>query len=152
MASKRTPFEDTSVSVERSKDQIRRFLKDAGALGVQFEEEWGEQPICRVRFVWPISDEQKQIVRLEVTPLAPSAGGYGRGPKITAEQRERQAWRGLAHYLEGTIKAATFGFIRFEDIFLSFMEVGNGDTRRIGDVVIPAMESGQLALPRGGEG
>jgi hypothetical protein len=28
------------------------------------------------------------------------------------------------------------------------MEVGGGDTRRIGDVVIPAMEAGQLALPR----
>jgi hypothetical protein len=68
-AAKRTPFEDTGVSVERSKDQIRRFLKDAGALGVQFDEEWGDEPICRVRFVWPLGDDaQRQIVRLEVSP------------------------------------------------------------------------------------
>lgn len=148
-AATRTPFEDTSVSVERSKDQIRRLLRDAGALGVQFDEEWGDDPICRVRFVWPLTDEQKQTVRLEVSPLPPSEGGYKRGPKISTEQRERQAWRGVAHYLEGTIKAATFGLIRFEDIFLSFMEVGNGDNRRIGDVVIPQMETGRLALGSG---
>lgn len=146
---KRTPFEDTSVSVERSKDQIRRFLRDAGALGVQFDEEWGSEPICRVRFVWPLTEQQRQTVRLEVKPLPPAVGGYGRGPKISAEQRERQAWRGLAHYLEGTLKAATFGLIRFEDIFLSFMEVGPGDTRRIGEVVIPQLETGRLALPKG---
>lgn len=143
----RTPFEDTGVSVERSKDQIRRLLKDAGALGVQFDEEWGDEPICRVRFVWPLEGAQRQTVRLEVSPLSPRKGGYGKGPTITAEQRERQAWRGVAHYLEGTIKAATFGLIRFEDIFLSFMEVGNGDERRIGDVVIPQMAQGRLALP-----
>jgi hypothetical protein len=148
-AAKRTPFEDTGVSVERSKDQIRRFLREAGALGVQFDEEWGDEPICRVRFVWPISDAHKQTVRLEVSPLPPNPGGYGKGPKVTVEQRERQAWRGLAHYLEGTIKAAAFGLIRFEDIFLSFMEVGDGDARRIGDVVIPQMKAGRLALPRG---
>jgi hypothetical protein len=147
MAATRTPFEDTSVSVERSKDQIRRFLRDAGALGVQFDEEWGDQPICRVRFVWPLTDDQKQTVRLEVSPLPAKE----RAPKISVEQRERQAWRGLAHYLEGTLKAATFGLIRFEDIFLSFMEVGPGDNRRIGDVVIPQIQHGQLALGRGGE-
>lgn len=143
----RTPFADTTVPVERSQNQIRKLLRDAGALGVQFDEEWGDDPIYRVRFVWPL-EEQKQTVRLEVKPLPPSE----RSPKISVEQRERQAWRGVAHYLEGTIKAATFGLIRFEDIFLSFMEVGNGDQRRIGDVVIPQIEHGRLALPVGGDG
>ena len=143
-APRRTPFEDTGVSVERSKEQIRRFLRDAGALGVQFDEEWGDEPICRVRFVWPL-EGARQMVRLEVTPLAPS----DRAPRVSAEQRERQAWRGLAHYLEGTLKAATFGLIRFEDVFLAFMEVGPNDTRRIGDVVLERLESGRLALPVG---
>lgn len=142
-AAKRTPYEDTAVSVERSKEGIRRLLRDAGALGVQFDEEWGEEPICRVRFVWPLAEEQKQVVRLEVTPLPSSTR-----PRVTDEQRERQAWRGLAHYLEGTIKAATFGLIRFEDIFLSFMEVSPTDQRRIGDVIVPRLQEGRFALPR----
>jgi hypothetical protein len=54
----------------------------------------------------------------------------------------------VAHYLEGTIKAATFGLIRFEDIFLSFMEL-EPMGRTLGEVVIPQIESGKLALPRG---
>jgi hypothetical protein len=145
---KRTPYESTEVSVERSKDQIRRMLREAGALGVQFDEEWGENPICRVRFAWPLGNVQ-QRVRLEVKPLPSSAGGYRKGPRVTEQQRERQAWRGISHYLEGTLKAATFGLIRFEDIFLAHMEVSAADTRRIGDVVIPALEQGRLALPAG---
>ena len=148
MAAARTPYEDTGVSVERSKDQIRKALRTAGALGVEFQEEWGDEPRCRVRFVWPFEGGRRQIVRLEVTPLP--ARTYSR-PKITVEQRERQAWRGLAHYLDGTLKAATFGLIRFEDVFLSFMEIGDGDERRIGDVVLRQLEQGRLQLPRGSE-
>lgn len=145
----RTPFEDTSVSVERSKDQIRKFLKQAGALGVQFDEEWGPVPRMRVRFVWPVESTDgalQQVVRLEVTPLAAEKGTRG-GWRVSEEQRERQAWRGLAHYLEGTIKAAQFGLIKFEDIFLSFIETEGGLT--VGEVLIPRLEAGRLALPPG---
>lgn len=135
----RTPFEDTSVSVQRSQDQIRKLLREAGALGVQFDEEWDDPPTFRVRFVWPLSGA-RQVVRLEVVPIAPDR-------RFDERQRERQAWRGLAHYLEGTIKAAMFGLIKFEDIFLSFMEAGDG--RTVGEVLIPQIEQGRLALPRG---
>lgn len=149
MAAARTPFEDTSVSVQRSQDQIRKFLREAGALGIQFEEDW-EQGACRVRFAWSLGKAgntnqvdrfpARQNVRLEVKALPPDR-------RFDSAQRERQAWRGLAHYLEGTIKAAAFGLIRFEDIFLSFMEAADG--RTIGEVLIPQLERGQLALPRG---
>jgi hypothetical protein len=137
MAAARTPFQDTSVPVERSQNQIRKFLKDAGALGVQFDEEWGAEPTCRVRFIWPMGEGAKQVIRLDVKPLPPER-------HIDVHQRERQAWRGLAHYLEGTIKAAVFGLIRFEDIFLSFMEAPDG--RTLGDVLIPQLAEGRLAL------
>ena len=68
-------------------------------------------------------------------------------PGVLAKQRERQAWRGLAHYLEGTLKAATFGLIRFEDIFLSFVEMADG--RTIGEAIIPRLAVERLALPPG---
>lgn len=138
-AAARTPFEDTSVPVVRSQEQIRRLLRDAGAQSVQFTEEWGETPIFHVRFVWPLG-EQHQAVRLQCSPLASDK-------RWSIEQRERQAWRGLAHYLEGTIKAATFGLIKFEDIFLSFMEL-EPMGRTLGEVVLPQIASGQLALPK----
>lgn len=145
----RTPYEDTSVSVSRSQEQIRKFLREAGAEGVQFSEEWSP-PAFYVRFLWrmtpPDPDAQAviQAVRLKVTPLPESHKGVVR----SQEQRERQAWRGIAHYLEGTLKAATFGLIRFEDIFLSFMEM-EPMGRTLGEAIIPQLEQGQLALPRG---
>lgn len=149
---KRTPFEDTSVPVSRSQEQIRKLLRDAGAEGVQFSEEWGDQPAYYVRFLWrmsaPDADARTvvQAVRLKVTALPDEHRGVWK----SADQRERQAWRGIAHYLEGTIKAATFGLIRFEDIFLSFMEI-EPMGRTLGETVIPRIQSGQLALPRGSE-
>jgi hypothetical protein len=138
----RTPYADTSVPVERSKSTIRDLLRNAGALGVQFEEEWGDAPLCRVRFAWP-TEAGRVLVRLEVAPLPP---GHERNVgKVDAAQRERQAWRGLAWYLEGNLKAAAFGLVRFEDIFLSFIESTDG--RTIGEALIPQIVAGRLALP-----
>ena len=134
------------MPVARSQEQIRKLLRDAGASGVQFSEEWTTPPAFYVRFLWTMRDGDglMQAVKLRVTPLPEE---HKRVYK-TVEQRERQAWRGVAHYLEGTIKAATFGLIRFEDIFLSFMEL-EPMGRTLGEVVIPQIESGKLALPRG---
>jgi hypothetical protein len=144
------PYQSTEVPVSRSQDQIRALLQTAGALGVQFDEEWGDEPRCRVRFAWP-TDAGKVVVRLEVTPLPPGVDPSKRAQKkrvhVDAAQRQRQAWRGLAWYLDSTLKAATFGLIRFEDVFLSFIEDGSG--RTIGEVLIPQIESGRLALPSG---
>lgn len=151
-ARERTPFEDTSVSVSRSQEQIRKMLKEAGAEGVQFSEEWGDDPAYYVRFLWrmtpPDAEAQAviQAVRLKVNALPESHKGVVK----SAEQRERQAWRGIAHYLEGTLKAATFGLLRFEDIFLSFMEL-EPMGRTLGEAVIPKLATGQLLLPRGSE-
>jgi len=144
----RTPYQDTAVTVERSKEAIRRSLRAAGALGVQFDEEWGDDPKCRVRFIWPIEVDdgariEQHIVRLEVRPLPPVRGVRG-GWTVDEAQRERQAWRGLAHYLDSTIKAAEFGLIRFEDIFLSFIESNTGAT--VGEMLIPRLTSGVLQI------
>lgn len=143
--SSRTPFEDTSVPVERSQSQIRKLLQDSGALSVGFESTWGpDAPSCVVRFVWPLASERgnvEQAVRLDVTPLPPDQ-------RHREDQRERQAWRGLAWYLDGTIKAAAFGLIRFEDVFLSFMEVDHGLT--LGALVKQQIDrDGRLSLTRG---
>ena len=138
----------------RSQEQIRKLLQGNGALGVSFESTWGpDEPHCIVRFVWPLKLREghttNQGIRLEVTPLPPDRS-------INDAQRERQAWRGLAWYLDGTIKAAAFGLIRFEDIFLSFMEIGRGEAT-LGKVVMDQIEEqghlqidqGRLALPPG---
>ena len=67
---------------------------------------------------------------------------------VDAAQRQRQAWRGPAWYLDSTLKAAAFGLVRFEDVFLSFIE-DPASGRTIGDVLVPQILEGRLALPRG---
>jgi hypothetical protein len=147
------PYATTDVPVGRSQDQIRQTLAKAGALGVQFDEEWSDDPKCRVRFAWPMDGPaNKVVVRLEVTPLPPGDDPSQRAKRrrvyVDVDQRQRQAWRGLAWYLDSTLKAAVFGLIRFEDVFLSFIE-DPASGRTIGDVLIPQLEEGRLALPRG---
>lgn len=159
MTSARTPYQDTSVPVAKSQEEIRKALRSAGARAVQFEEEWirddagehePETARIRVRFLWFIGEEEPQAtrVRLEAAPLAPEMGARG-GWRVSPEQRERQAWRALAWYLKTMLEAATFGLLRFEDVFLSFVEGEDG--RTIGEHVIPMLEQGRLALPRGDE-
>jgi len=142
------PYRDTSVPVERSKQQIRNALKGAGARGLQLEEVWdadGQVESCLIRFIWiPEESVQPTKVRLEATPLPPESSVRG-GWKVSAEQRERQAWRGLAWYLESLVKAATFGIVPFEAVFLAYFEDAQGKT--IGEHVIPMLEEGALALP-----
>lgn len=144
------PYRDTAVPVERSKQQIRNCLKNAGARGMQLEETWdtdGLVEVCLVRFLWlPESSTVPIKVRLEAKPLPPEKRtDYRGGWKVTPEQRERQAWRGLAWYLESLVKAATFGIVPFEAVFLAYFEDVRG--RTIGEHLIPMIESGKLALP-----
>ncbi len=142
------PYRDTSVSVERSKEQIRKALRGAGARGMQMEEEWdadGTVAKCLVRFIWPTEKGAMVRVRFDAIPLAPEIGARG-GYKVSPEQRERQAWRGLAWYIESLVKAATFGLVQFESVFLAYFEDDNG--RTIADHLVPRIEEGQLAIPR----
>ena len=158
MTAARTPYQDTSVSVSKSQETVRAALRAAGARAVQFEEEWirdaadeneAEAAVIRVRFVWAIGDafDQTVRVRLEVRPLPPESGARGAW-RVSPEQRERQAWRALAWYLKTMLEAAAFGLLKFEDVFLSFVEGEDG--RTVGERVIPMLERGRLALTDGG--
>jgi hypothetical protein len=143
------PYRDTSVPVSRSKEQIGQALRKAGARGLQLEEAWddeGNVETCLVRFLWPTDSGAMLRVRFAAKPLPPEPGARG-GWKVDTAQRERQAWRGLAWYIESLTKAATFGFVRFEEVFLAYFE-DEKTGKTVGEHVIPSLELGQLALPR----
>jgi hypothetical protein len=136
----RSPYEDTSVTVERSKSEITKALREGGADGVQFEEMWSP-PSITVRFMW-----HGLTCRFTATPLAP-VKNVRSGWRISPEQRERQAWRGMSWYITSMVKAATFGLFTFEDIFMSFFEAPDG--RTVGEALRPQLESGRLMLGDG---
>jgi hypothetical protein len=118
---------------------------------MQMEEEWhpdnGDVTKCLVRFVWPTETGHMVKVRFDAVPLAPERGARG-GWKVSPEQRERQAWRGLAWYIESLVKAAAFGLVQFETIFLPYFEAPDG--RTVAEHIVPSIEEGRLALTMGG--
>jgi hypothetical protein len=153
MPPNRDPYSDTSVPVTRSQAAIEQMLTAAGALGVRFnmgrfrklQPDPGEpaEP-CVVEFVWPVEGGQ-QVVRLSVQPKPPEPG-RGATWRVSPEQRERQAWRGLYWYLKATTDAAVFGLIRFEDIFLSFIVTGDDPAApTIGELMIEHLQHGVQA-------
>lgn len=144
------PYRDTSVTASRSKDQIAQSLRTLGARGMQLDEEWDEKQrvtVCRVRFMYPTEQGAMLRVRFQAEPLPPEQSSRG-GWKVSPEQRERQCWRGLAWYIDSMIKAAAFGFVKFEEIFLAYFEDSDGKT--LGEHLVPQIEAGNVpALPRG---
>lgn len=157
-ATTKTPYQDTSVPVARSQSALRDLLKAAGATRVEFGEDF-ERGAIEIRFGWKIKpgadypaheEGQPVTVRLQVIPLPPERGRYATSPdSITADQRERQAWRGLYWYLKAMLDAANFGLLAFEDVFLSFIEAEpRGAT--VGEVVINQLAlRGRLELTAG---
>lgn len=134
----------------RSKASIEKALSDAGARAVRFGRDgWssltedGTVNDCIVEFVWPVGEGLAKV-RLVTHPLAPTNTGY-KTTSIGPEQRERQAWRALAWYIETMLKAAQFGLMRFEEVFLAFIVDPKTD-RTLGDSLIPQIESGAAAL------
>ena len=84
-------------------------------------------------------------VRFAAQPLPPEEGARGGG--VSPDQRERQAWRGLAWYIESLTKAATFGLVPFEAVFLAYFEdPKTGQT--IGEALIPNSRPAGSRCPR----
>jgi hypothetical protein len=145
----RTPYQDTSVPVGRSQSNLRDLLKDAGATGIQFGEDF-ERGAIEIRFGWVLENGQPATIRLQAVPLEPEPGRYSNSPpRISEQQRERQCWRGLYWYLKAMIEASQFGLLAFEDVFLSFFEARpHGPT--VGEVVINQLQlHGRLELTSG---
>lgn len=156
----RDPYSDTSVPSSRSRDAIRRLLVESGAEAVRFdagrfEVLAGADPDhpdpCVVEFIWPV-EHGRQMVRVQTSPQLPtrsSRSTYSSRPatwKVSPEQRERQAWRGLYWYLKGALDAARFGVIQFEDVFLSFIVTEGAGSPTVGEVLVPRIQAGAKAL------
>jgi hypothetical protein len=157
----RDPYSDTSVPSSRSRDAIRKLLIESGAEAVRFdagrfEVLAGSDPEhpdpCVVEFIWPVAHGRRQMVRVQTTPQMPTRTrrtSYSSRPaawKVSPEQRERQAWRGLYWYLKGALDAARFGVIQFEDVFLSFIVTEGAGSPTVGEVLVPRIQAGAKAL------
>jgi hypothetical protein len=148
----RRAYADTSVPIERTKEAIRSLLrKYEGVRGFQFREDWGTDTIGFEfgRLEKGKDADGKAVEVPVVVKMMIHVAHEGRKKSQYSgkdwEQRERQVWRALYHYLKSQLEAVEFGLRSFTDAFMADIVMREG--RTIGDYVRGALLTGRLALP-----
>jgi hypothetical protein len=137
--------ERTTVSVERSRNEIEQTLARYGA--EQFLYGWSTAGAL-VGFVVTVESGQKRQVRFDL-PL-PSRDErrfthHSRGKRSADaaeamwEQASRQRWRALGLVIKAKLEAIESGIATFEDEFLAYTMLPNGET--VGSWLAPQMEA-----------
>lgn len=141
MATARPYAHDTSVPVDRSKQQIEGLLTKHGAEG--FHTGWqsarGDDPGWdAIEFLW-----QQRTIRFKLArPKRASS-------QAALEQRNRQRWRVLHLVIKAKLEAVHAGVAVFEEEFLPFIVTGDG--RTVAEHLVPRLTGGgQLQLGDGG--
>lgn len=126
--------ERTTVSVERSRNEIEQILARYGA--DQFMYGWTSHGAV-IAFVVKVLSGQQRQVRFEL-PL-PSRDErrfqfHSRGRRTAEaaerewEQASRQRWRALALVIKAKLEAISSGIATFEDEFLAYTMLPSGET------------------------
>jgi hypothetical protein len=143
--------EDTSVPVARSRGEIDSLLRDWGAVGIQWTDEFDQDRVT-LRFVWP-HDDVRYTARVSVK--LPSRASLeeqaidGRSTwrkevsktKLAAlmEARGRREHRLLLLWLKAALNAVDAQVVAAEEVFLPFLEGADG--RTVGEVAVPKMHT-----------
>ena len=117
------PYEQTPVSVGKSQEQIAKLLGKFKVKGHRFTSLPSEGTLEFVREV----DEKQHIpyritVRPKINPAYISTSQWDRA--------ERQVWRVCYCWLKAKLEAIDFGLVEFEQDFLPYMLVADGQGRQ----------------------
>lgn len=147
--------QDTAVPVARSRSEIDKILREWGAEGVQWTDDWSRD-LVQLRFIWA-SNGEKYLARFDVQ-LPRHAEVQARNPPGRAqtliEQGQRSAHRVLALWLKAAFNAVAAGIVDAETIFLPFLQGQDGAT--VAQVALPRLPKllaggANLLLPAKGE-
>jgi len=117
------PYINTSVPVDRSKEEINKMLRAAGADGIQWTDAWRPARMAEVRFA------RKQRSYSLSVPL--QTADIERQKDLIApirlraemEKRERAMFSALFYYIESLLKAEKWGLLTFEEAFIGHAQV-----------------------------
>ena len=135
--SRRKFAQDTQVSITRSRGAIDKLLREWGASGVQWTDNWDTGDVM-LRFVWRY-EEQGYVARINVKvpsdeELKEQAVdgrthqfSQGKMDKLR-DQRGKQEHRLLVLWLKAVFNAVEAGIVEAEVLFLPFLEDRRGRT------------------------
>lgn len=131
--------EDTEVPISRSRGQIDDLLREWGAAGVSWSDDW-ERGVVVLAFSWLHPETGKRYMakvtlrlrtdeQLRELAIHKQTGRVAEGKlqKLKAG-RGRQEHRALLLWLKGAFNAVALGIITPEQIFLSWMRGADGRT------------------------
>jgi len=138
--------EDTSVPVAKSRGEIDRLLREWGAKGIQWSDDF-EHDTSTLRFVWTF-DGADYLARFTVhlpgrAELQEHAidGRTGRVSERKLEQllnaRGKREHRLLLLWLKAALNAVEAGLVTAETLFLPFLEGRDGQT--VAEVAVPRL-------------
>ena len=155
----------TKVGTSRSRGQIDSLLRNFGASGVQWTDEWVPNRIATICFVWKFK-ETDLMARIRLVCDRKAIGSNAidqRTGRVSENKLERllTSWDAEAHrllllFLKGAFFAIDAGLISAEQIFFPFFVDRNGST--VWEVVgkrlteLPNMGAGKLLLTDGKDG
>ena len=129
------PYADTTVSIEKSKEDINRLLKKFGCNGIQWT--WIDNREI-LRFIHEFEMKGvKHGITFEIS--IPDIGKRkGRGYDKVFVRNERQAYRIVVHIIKAKLTAVETGVETFENEFLSkiLYQLPDGKTAKVGDVIL----------------
>lgn len=145
---KKLPYMDTDVSVDRSRNDILKLLKGAGADGIQWSEIYKPIKTTELRFIKnnigytlkiPVDTSDIDSQRRNITPVRFDA---------LLAKRERGLHRALFQYVQSLVKAHQWGLMKFEEAFAGHINVQlpSGERMTIAEAVI-ARKTGFVQLP-----
>jgi len=147
------PYKGTDVSIDASKIQISKLLRDYGVEGAQWLEVWSENKI-ELRF--PITVDYQGVRKRILVGLKPPLflGKHRtydpqRGYLIVTAPDLKASMRALFTYVKGMLEAQAYGLAKIEDVFMSHILISiDGREATLGDKMrlsilkgdIPALE------------
>lgn len=148
----KAPYAGTSVGIDQSKLQISKLLREYGAEGVSWTENF-QTGMVNLRFVVTREDGKSTAYSISPAAFKEKHSTYDpvRGRQTTVEAPNwPRAMRLLHAWLKTKLEAIAFGLTEVEEEFLAQMVVRDvhGQETTVGELAIPAIESGggQLAL------
>lgn len=129
------PYNNTTVNIEKSKEDINRLLKKFGCRGIQWT--WlDDKEILRFIHEFEFKGVQKSITfEIGIPEISKKAG---RGYDKKTMRNDRQAYRIVVHIIKAKLTAVETGVETFENEFLSkiLYQLPDGRPMKVGDIIL----------------
>lgn len=129
------PYADTTVGIEKSKEEINKLLKKFGCHGIQWT--WLDNSET-LRFLHDFEfNGVKKGIAFEIS--IPDIGVHrGRGYNKIFTRNDKQSYRVVLYIIKSKLTAIETGVETFENEFLSkiLYQLPDGRTQKVGDVIL----------------